>query len=222
MGLKQFPCCGSTHAAISMMLALREQEGVRAPDVASIEVMPHGRRLPHTDNPNPRTPMQAKFSAQYVVVRALLTGAVRIGHFEGEAHLEPEVQTLLAKTVARAHPDMADDAVQQFGAEVRVTLHDGRVLSRRVDDQVGRGGSNPMSGDEMWEKFYDCARRALSKHDVMPLFERLETLEKVTDIGNVMRLLATRSTPGAAPAKPVVSASTTVTGNTPLETSWVP
>ena len=222
MGLKQFPCCGSTHPAISMMLALRDEEGIRAPDVAAIEVMPHARRLPHTDNPDPRTPLQAKFSAQYVVARALLTGAVRFAHFEGDAHLEPEVQALLKKTTARAHPDMADDAEQQFGAEVRVTMNDGRILSRRVDNQVGRGGTQPMSSDELWEKFYDCARRALSKHDVLPLFERLETLEKVPDIADVMRLMASRATPGAAPVRVQAASAPNTAGNTLLETSWVP
>ncbi len=221
MGLKQFPCCGSTHAAISMMLALRAEEGIRAPDVAAIEIMPHSRRLPHTDNPDPRTPLQAKFSAQYVVARALLSGAVRLGHFEGEAHLEPEVRALLAKTMARGHPEMADDSAQQFGAEVRVTLHDGRVLSRRIAHQVGRGGDQPMTGDELWEKFHDCARRALPKSDVLPLFERLETLETAGDIADVMRLLAVRQMPGAAvAARPDAAAAPR--GNTLLETSWVP
>ncbi|MGI4794783.1 MAG: MmgE/PrpD family protein, partial [Janthinobacterium lividum] len=70
MGLKQFPCCGSTHPAIAAMLALREQEGIRAADVTKIEAMPHGRRLRHTNNPDPRTPLQAKFSVQYAIVRA--------------------------------------------------------------------------------------------------------------------------------------------------------
>jgi len=83
-----------------------------------------------------------------------------------------------------------------------------------------------MTSDELWEKFYDCARRALSKHDVLPLFERLETLEKVGDIGDVMRLLASRPRPGAAlgamPGRAAVSAATVPAGNTLLETSWVP
>jgi len=223
MGLKQFPCCGSTHPAISMMLALREQEGIRAPDVAAIEIMPHRRRLPHTDNPDPRTPLQAKFSVQYAVARALLDGAVRLGHFEGDAHLDPRIRALLAKTTALPHPDMANDADQQFGAEVRVTLNDGRVVSRRVDGLVGRGGDNPMSGDEMWEKFHDCGRRAISKHDVLALFERLETLEKVTDMRDVTRLLAVRPMPGAANVvRPEAKVATARTANTLEETSWVP
>jgi len=146
MGLKQFPCCGSTHPAIAMMLALRQQEGIRADDAAKIEIMPHSRRLPHTDNPSPQTPLQAKFSVQYAVARALLDGAVRIADFEGDAHFDPRIQALLARTTAFPHPDMADDADAQFSAEVRVTLNDGRVLSRRVDDMAGRGGDHPMSG----------------------------------------------------------------------------
>jgi 2-methylcitrate dehydratase PrpD len=53
MGLMRFPCCGSTHPAIAMMLALREEERIRADDVAKIEIMPHRRRLANTENPSP-------------------------------------------------------------------------------------------------------------------------------------------------------------------------
>ena len=223
MGLKQFPCCGSTHPAIAMMLALRQHHGIRAEDVARIEVMPHRRRLPHTDNPDPRTPLQAKFSVQYAVARALLDGAVRLTDFEGDAPFDPRIQALLPRITAFPHPDMEDDAAAQFSAEVRVTLNDGHVVSRRVDDMAGRGGDNPMSSDELWTKFEDCARRALPKHDIMPLFERLETLEKVADIRDVTRLLIKRSLPGAprAESKPTPAAAQ-AGGNTLLETSWVP
>jgi 2-methylcitrate dehydratase PrpD len=132
-----------------MMLALRQQEGIRADDAAKIEIMPHSRRLPHTDNPSPQTPLQAKFSVQYGVARALLDGAVRIADFEGDAHFDPCIQALLARTTAFPHPDMADDADAQFSAEIRVTLNDGRILSRRVDDMAGRGGDHPMSSEEV-------------------------------------------------------------------------
>ncbi|MEO9191093.1 MAG: MmgE/PrpD family protein [Acetobacteraceae bacterium] len=222
MGLKQFPCCGSTHPAVAMMLALRQEEGVTASAVERIEIMPHRRRLPHTDNPDPRTPLAAKFSVQYVVARALVDGAVRLNHFEGNAHLDPAIREIMGRTTARPHPDMADDAADQFGAEVRVTLRDGRILSRRVDGLIGRGGDNPMSSDELWEKFYDCGRRALPKQDILPLFERLESLEKVADIRDVTRMLAKRAPPGAGAARPNAVTPTPAQGNTLLETSWIP
>lgn len=222
MGLKQFPCCGSTHPAVSMMLALRQEEGVTAADVERIEILPHMRRLPHTDNPDPRTPLAAKFSVQYAVARALLDGAVRLKHFEGTAHLDPAIRALMDRTTALPHPDMPGDSAQQFGAEVRVTRKDGSVVTRRVDSLVGRGGDNPMSSDELWEKFYDCSRRALPKQDLLPLFERLESLDKVEDIRQVTKLLAARPSPTAAISRPATAAPVSSPGNTLLETSWVP
>jgi 2-methylcitrate dehydratase PrpD len=213
MGLKQFPCCGSTHPAIAMMLLLRQEEGITAEDVACVEIMPHPRRLPHTDNPDPQTPLAAKFSIQYVVARALLDGSVRLSHFEGTAHLDPAIRRIMGRTITRPHPHMADDAADQFGAEIRLTLHSGKILSRRIDGLIGRGGDNPMSSQELWEKFQDCARRALPKQDLLPLFERLESLDKVADVGDLMRLLAKRALPAAA-----APAGT----NTLLETSWIP
>ena len=219
MGLKQFPCCGSTHPAVSMALLLVHEEHVNADDIESIHIQSHMRRLPHTDNPNPQTSLAAKFSVQYAVARALLDGTLRLSHFEGEAHHEPRILDLLKITRTNAHPDMPEDSPHQFGAEVSLTLRDGRTLSRRVDDMIGRGGDNPLSADELWEKFNDCSKRALAPTEVMPLYERLESLETVADISQITRLLASRSLPGnpAAGAKTFAPAP----GNTLAET-WVP
>lgn len=221
IGLKQFPCCGSTHPAIMMALALVRDQQVAADAIEGIEILPHGRRLRHTDTPNPTTPLEAKFSVQYVVARALNDGAVRLKHFEPHAVMEPAIQRLLAITRARPHPEMADDAPEQWGAEVVLTLKDGRRLSARVDNLVGRGGDNPMSSDELWEKFSDCVERVLPREQVMPLFERLETLEKASSIRDVMRLLevVTRHAPHAATA-PVRFAK--ASEQEAVETTWVP
>jgi 2-methylcitrate dehydratase PrpD len=221
IGLKQFPCCGSTHAAITMMLDLVRQENIQPDDVERIEVMPHGRRLRHTNNPAPQSPIEAKFSVQYVVARALLDRAVKLEHFEGEAYKDPAVQRILAITEARPHPDMADDAPKQWGAEVVVTTKDGRRLSRAVDDLLGRGGDRPMSSDEMWEKFQDCARRSLPREQIASLFERLETLDTVSDMNQVTRLLAVSRLHDAARAKTRVSFAPRAEQDAP-ETTWVP
>jgi 2-methylcitrate dehydratase PrpD len=219
IALKQFACCGSTHPAINMALQLRREDKVKAEDIARIEVLPHGRRLRHTNTPHPQTPLEAKFSVQYVVVRALRYGILRLKDFEGEAHLDPEILRLLDLTTAAPHPDMADDAEEQWGAEVIVTLKDGTRLARRVDNLVGRGGDNPMDSGELWDKFNDCAARALPREQIAPLFERLETLEKVTDIAQVTRLLEV-SELHKAPAKKVVFAPRGA--QEAPETTWVP
>jgi 2-methylcitrate dehydratase PrpD len=219
IALKQFPCCGSTHPAIAMALKLRREEKLKAADIARIEVLPHGRRLRHTNKPQPQTSLEAKFSVQYVVARALRYGVLRLKDFEGDAHFDPEILRLLDITTASPHPDMADDSDEQWGAEVIVTLNDGSRHARRVDQLVGRGGDDPMSSSELWDKFSDCAARGLPREQIAPLFERLETLDKVTEIAQVTRLLEV-SELHKAPATKVVFAARDA--QEAPETTWVP
>ncbi len=179
LGLKQFPCCGSTHTAIACMLELRRDHAPSPDQVAAIEVLINPRRLPHAADPEPETGLEAKFSVQYAVARALIDGRVGLSHFEDAAVIEEPVRRLLALTTAAAHPEMAADSDNQFGAEVRITLADGRRLSRRVDHRLGRGPDHPMSGDELWEKFADCAGRVIDAEHARRLFEILKRLRDV-------------------------------------------
>lgn len=221
IGLKQFPCCGSTHAAIMMALKLRADHKLAAQDIARVQVLPHIRRLRHTDTPLPQTSLQAKFSVQYVVARALLDGAVRLKDFEGEAHLEPKIRDLLSQTTAQPHPQMAEDATNQWGAEVIVTTTDGRTLQARIDQMVGRGGSNPMTEAELWAKFDDCASRSLPREQVAPLFERLMTLDAVKDMAQTLRLMQVSGLQKPQPRPEHVSFAPAA-GNAAPETTWVP
>ena len=80
---------------------------------------------------------------------------------------------------------MAADGDNQFGAEVTVTTRDGGKVSARIDNQLGRGPDNPMSRDELWAKFEDCARRALPEDRILPLFEMLENLEALGSVADL-------------------------------------
>jgi 2-methylcitrate dehydratase PrpD len=189
-GLKPYPCCGSAHSSINRMIHLARTHDLTPDRVETIEIMPHPRRLPHTNNPDPRTPLAAKFSIQYVVARALADRAVRLEHFEGDAPLDPAIRELMARTTARPHPDMPENAPLQWGAEVAVTSRDGERFTSRLDDFERRGpGGQPMTTEELWEKFSDCARRSLPANQIAPLFDRLNRIETLAAITDLMPLL---------------------------------
>jgi 2-methylcitrate dehydratase PrpD len=189
-GLKPYPCCGSTHASINRMIHLARTHNVTPERVEKIDILPHARRLPHTNNPDPRTPLGAKFSVQYVVARALADRAVRLEHFTEAAPFDPVVRELMARTEAQPHPGMPDDSPLQWGAEVIITTRDGERLASRLDDFERRGpGGTPMASDELWEKFADCACHSLPQPNVAPLFERLGTIETLGAITELTALL---------------------------------
>lgn len=187
-GLKPYPCCGSTHPSISRMIDLAHRHDLDPAMIRHILVMPHPRRLPHTNNPDPRTPLAAKFSIQYCVARAAIDRAIRLAHFEGDAPFDPAVRDLMQRIEARPHPDMPED----WGTEVVVETTDGRRLASRLDDYPSRGPAGvPMSHAELWSKFEDCGRRSLPVTTLPALFDALMRIDSAPDAKHLTRLLRT-------------------------------
>ena len=183
-GLKQFPCCGSTHPAILAMISLAEAEAIDPAQVTGLHIREHRMRLPHTDNPEPQSPLGAKFSLQYVTARALLDRQVRLADFEGNAYRQPAIRELLKVTSISAFPD--DEAGKEFAAEVTVNLADGRILKGEAASALGRGLRDPMSDAEMLRKFSDCAVRVLSPEQTRSAYDSLQRLDSDTPIRDIL------------------------------------
>jgi len=185
-GLKPYPCCGSTHPSIGRMIELAHRYDLIPDRIASITVLPHSRRLPHTNNPNPRTPLAAKFSIQYCVARALTDRSVKLAHFEGDAPFDPTVRALMQRLTVRPHPDMAED----WGTEVIVETTDGRRFASRLDEYPSRGpAGEPMTHVELWTKFADCAERSLPRGRLSAVFDSLMDIASFADLGELTSLL---------------------------------
>ncbi len=194
-GLKPYPCCGSTHPSVSRMIDLATRHDLKPEMVERIEVMPHARRLPHTNNPNPTTPLGAKFSMQYCVARALAERAVTLRHFEPDAHFDPAIRDLMTRVEAKPHPDLADHGPQQWGTEIIVHTKDGQRLASRLDIYPSRGPAGvPMTRDELWTKFSDCGELVLPARQVAPLFDALMAIETLASTAELTRLLETPET----------------------------
>ncbi|MDR3529679.1 MAG: MmgE/PrpD family protein [Rhodopila sp.] len=185
-GLKPYPCCGSTHPSINRMIELARHHDLRPDRIAHIMVMPHARRLPHTNNPDPRTPLAAKFSIQYCVARALADRSVKLCHFEGNAHFDPTVRGLMQRMEVKPHPDMPED----WGTEVIVETTDGARFASRLDDYPSRGpAGDPMTHAELWAKFADCAERSLPRASLSAVFDTLMGIASLSSVHQLTSLL---------------------------------
>jgi 2-methylcitrate dehydratase PrpD len=195
VGLKQYPCCGSTHSAIDAMLVLRERHKLTPDNVAKIESITHDRALAHTDRADPRSVLDAKFSVQYCVARALMHGDVSFEHFEGTAFADAGVQKLLKRIVARPHDYQPKGMYEHFQGEVVVTTTDGQRFSARVDQPL-RGPQNSAPPDRLKQKFDDCAARALTPSAIIQVYETLDRFETLTNVRELTNLMADSVLPG--------------------------
>jgi 2-methylcitrate dehydratase PrpD len=185
VAIKQYPCCGSTHPAVDAMLSLVSEHGLKPAMVERVDSWTHPRRLAHTDRPDPQSELDAKFSVQYCLARALLDGRVSLEHFEGEAFREPAIRALLPRIHAAPHPEMAMSSSEHFGAEVRATLTNGRVLTAAVKRPLGRGPGNPLPAELLEAKFLNCATRALSMETAEKLLTVLRDVDSAADVSVV-------------------------------------
>ena len=194
VAIKQYPCCGSTHPAVDAMLMLVREHGLTPAMVERVDSWTHPRRLAHTNRPDPQSELDAKFSVQYCLARALLDRRVSLEHFEGDSYRDPAIRALLPRIHAAPHPDMSMASTEHFGAEVKVTLTDGRVLTATVARPLGRGPGNPLPVELLEAKFLNCATRALPMDAAERLLSVLRTLDGVAD----MRDATTAMLPQAA------------------------
>ncbi|MBV8168440.1 MAG: MmgE/PrpD family protein, partial [Alphaproteobacteria bacterium] len=165
--------------------------------VARIESWTHTRRLQHTNRPDPQSALDAKFSVQHCLALALVDRTIKIEHFEGDAWRDPKVRALLPRVQAATYTTAQFPEHNHFGAEVRVTTTDGKTVSGKIDEALGRGAVSPLPVARLHEKFLNCAARALPAATCAALLEAIERLEQRADLRTLGALL----TPPAPPAR---------------------
>jgi len=195
IAIKSYPCCGSTHPAIDCMLELVQKHDLRPEQVARIDSWTHSRRLEHTNRPDPQSCLDAKFSVQYTLARALKDRTVKLEHFEGDNWKDPATRALLPKIHVATYTTEQFPADNHFGAEVKVTLTDGRVVSTKTDQALGRSVDKPLPPEMLKAKFDNCAARALSADNVARLYAAIQDFENAKDVREVAALAAGRGGP---------------------------
>lgn len=193
---KLYPCCYSTHSPVEAALNLvREHGAFDGQGIARVDSWTATERLAHTDRPDPQTGLEAKFSVQYCVARALLDGRVSLRHFENNAWREPAIQNLLPRVHAAPLADGQFPSGLRFAAEVRVEMKDGRAFASRVDKPLGRTAANPIPPQLLRAKFEDCASLVLPVPQVVKVAQALDNFEAVKSMREFTRLLEIRTAP---------------------------
>jgi 2-methylcitrate dehydratase PrpD len=192
--MKLYPCCGATHPAIEAMMDVVTKNDLKPDDIAHVEVLLQTRRLAHTNRPRPNSDLDAKFSVQYVVARAATDRRITLDQFENGAYLDPAVQRLLPKIHAGTYTAEHFPLEHHFGSVVTVTTTSGKVLTGKIFFQLGRTVDIPAPPELMKQKFEDCAQRTLPREQVAKIYETIQRVEKLSDMGELTRLLALDAT----------------------------
>jgi 2-methylcitrate dehydratase PrpD len=147
--------------------------------------------LSYTNRPDPQSDLDAKFSVQYCVAKALLSGKVVLEDFENHAYRDTQVQSVLPRVRSEIYTGKMFDPADPFDAELKLTLNDGRMLFAKVDRPLGRTAEIPIPFERLQAKFENCAGRVLSPDAVAEVLQLFDFIDKNLTVREFVQALAT-------------------------------
>lgn len=159
VSIKPFPSGSLTHPGMTEMLRLIRTEHVRAADVEQVEVGTN-HNLPNAlIHHHPKDALQAKFSMEFCMAILLLDGKAGLPQFTDAVVNRPDVQEMIGRIRFYVDPEAEAAGFDKMTTIIKIHLKDGRVINGRAD--FGKGSpANPMSYEEVADKFYGCAEFA--------------------------------------------------------------
>src|SRR5688500_12890457 len=175
--VKRFPNCGSAHRAMDGLLALIEEHGFGAADIAEIRVAAPASHLANLMYEDPYGPAQAKFSLEYALAMIALHRRCALSDFEEPAVHAPEARAFFGK-VRRIPVDKGEG---EFPTRVEVALADGAI--HRIDIEMPVGSlAAPLSERQYGTKFDECAAGFVPPGELADLKGGLDTLADLESI----------------------------------------
>jgi len=188
--VKRYPCCGGNLRALDAAQQLLLEHGIRFDDLARLEVDVHPDLLCIVRFHKPTQGFRGKFSIDYVLAAMLLDGRVDMDSFTDEYCNAPRLRAALEKVRVNAHAEWPNDAVSRRKSPVTITLNDGRTFTRTVDKVRGSPG-NPMTRDELVDKYRGCASRVLKGERLGRSIAALENLDRIPAAKDLIDTLTT-------------------------------
>ncbi len=177
---KPYACCKATHACVDAGRELSRQ--VEAEAIRRVVLGASPMTLRVASRPDPKTPLEGKFSVAYCTALALSGYPAVESDFSETRLTDAKVRALVAKSELVVQPD-----TELTEGYVEVELADGRSLRANVPLALGNPG-NPMSWEGMQAKFAGLVEPVLGR-DTRPLFESLRSFEAPGTLARMFALI---------------------------------
>jgi 2-methylcitrate dehydratase PrpD len=138
----------------------------------------------------PKNELQAKFSMEFCMAILILERKAGLAQFTDKVVNRRDDQKMLRKIEFGVHPLAEAAGYEKMTTIIDIDLAGGRTISGRAD--FGKGSPvNPMSDDELADKFRECAAwGGLPKANAEKIVTLVFGLERVRSIRELTRLLA--------------------------------
>jgi 2-methylcitrate dehydratase PrpD len=185
VSIKPYPSGSLTHPAMTELQRIIREQKFKASDVESMEVGTN-RNMPNAlIHHQPKTALQAKFSMEFCMAILLIEGKAGLSEFTDSVVNRPDVQEMIGRVHFVVNPEAEAAGYDKMTSILKITLKNGRVIIGRADFAKG-SPANPMTFDEVTEKFMGCAESA--KWPTSKAKQIVESVRHLEDVPNMQNL----------------------------------
>lgn len=178
---KNHGCCGHIFASIDAVLAITANHTIDIDTVRAINIGTYQAALDITGRADPATPMEARFSTPWCVAAALVQGSVRLRAFTSDALADATLRSLADKVTLRLDDEINSKFPYQRQSRVELYLQDDTRLTHFAETRKG-DPEDPLSDDELNDKFTELAGPHMPKDVVDRLRETLWRIDETVDL----------------------------------------
>lgn len=181
---KPYASCKYTHAPIDCTIKVMKNNNIKAEDIEkiSVDVVSMAVRAvvePREIKYNPPVVGAAQFSLPYSVAVAALYGQASVDQFQEELLTDPTIKAMMQR-VEMEHSGALDKYLPYiFASTVEITTKDGRSFKDLTTYTKG-DPENPMSPEELKNKFFSLACRTVSREKAQELYDAVMNLENIS------------------------------------------
>jgi len=185
---KVYSTVGTIQTAIDVLVNLIAEHGLKAEDVARIDVgLTESTLLHGASIYEPQDTIGAQFSLAFSLAIRLLKGSNDLPlYMDASLWKDSQVLSLARKVHTYALAEAQGDKV--FASKVKVTLGTGKAVEGSQDYRRG-SPRNPLTTDQRLQKFRSLASAVLSAAQSDKVIRAVDEVEQLSDIGQLAALL---------------------------------
>ncbi len=186
---KRYSACRWSYAAIDGVLQARKGHNLKAGQISRIRVHSFSQAC-YLDNPRPDIIEQAQYSIPFLAGSALIYGGVGHSELEERRLNDPSILAVADRVILELDSHLDSCYPKQTMARIEITTISGERIEIAPQSHTREDFQNPLTPEEMEEKFKIFAGHYLARQAVEELLKSILAVETLGSGGELTRQLA--------------------------------
>lgn len=180
LNVKKYPMCFCAHRCIDALLELKKEYDLSPSRIRLITTSISRRNAAILRNNLPQTALEAKFSMQFAMATAVLSGRVSLAELNDDFVQRYDVQALMKIVKV----EVLDNELPGSGHApfdwVAIETKDGNLIASRKIEHAAGAFEEPLETSDLKNKFVDCLQSVSAPFNAGQMFDAMHAFDSAS------------------------------------------